>query len=419
MNFLSTGEKIKRARIYKGMTLKELCQKDISISRMSCIENGKVTPERWVLELIAERLELNLEYLLSDDISQINKCITKFTYEKTNFSDKDCEEILSNIEYTIEREYYDLGFKLMHLLFKFYIEYRKFHKIPDILNDYYILSEKNQELVHIYYGDLAKYFMSRCNYRDAITYLNTLAQTFRNKELTDEVKGRLILIKIYKSICYYRVGNILRTEEILGRIYEMVNNERNDLYYVARGISAVINIITGKDYNDDLNEFEKLEKSKKYYCLTKLMIGEAFFEVGNVEAGMKEFKDSEIHTAKVNQMQYVEVLLVECKALIGQRRFTEANEYCDNALQQAIELDNIVYIESGYYLKSLIAKSQGSFIQWEMYMNLAMDLLLKFGTYIEKQERYLEMANMYHVIGETRESLKYLSLSSESQRELY
>ena len=42
MNFLSTGEKIKRARIYRGITLKELCQKDISISRMSCIENGKV-----------------------------------------------------------------------------------------------------------------------------------------------------------------------------------------------------------------------------------------------------------------------------------------------------------------------------------------------------------------------------------------
>ena len=71
MNFLSTGEKIKRARIYRGITLKELCQKDISISRMSCIENGKVVPDRWVLELVAKRLNLDLDYLLCDDVSEI------------------------------------------------------------------------------------------------------------------------------------------------------------------------------------------------------------------------------------------------------------------------------------------------------------------------------------------------------------
>ena len=38
MEILSTGEKIKRARVYKGITLKELCRDRISISKMSCIE---------------------------------------------------------------------------------------------------------------------------------------------------------------------------------------------------------------------------------------------------------------------------------------------------------------------------------------------------------------------------------------------
>ncbi|SHH93152.1 hypothetical protein [Clostridium intestinale] len=42
MEILSTGEKIKRARIYKGITLKELCGDKISISKMSCIENEKI-----------------------------------------------------------------------------------------------------------------------------------------------------------------------------------------------------------------------------------------------------------------------------------------------------------------------------------------------------------------------------------------
>ena len=42
MEILSTGQKIKRARIYKGITLKELCNDSISISKMSCIENEKI-----------------------------------------------------------------------------------------------------------------------------------------------------------------------------------------------------------------------------------------------------------------------------------------------------------------------------------------------------------------------------------------
>ncbi|MDV5106375.1 hypothetical protein R2R32_08970 [Clostridium perfringens] len=41
MDFLSTGEKIKRARIYKGLTLKQLCEDDISISRMSLYREWK------------------------------------------------------------------------------------------------------------------------------------------------------------------------------------------------------------------------------------------------------------------------------------------------------------------------------------------------------------------------------------------
>jgi len=35
MEILSVGQKIKRARVYKGYTLKELCGDTISVSKMS------------------------------------------------------------------------------------------------------------------------------------------------------------------------------------------------------------------------------------------------------------------------------------------------------------------------------------------------------------------------------------------------
>ena len=56
MEILSTGEKIKRARVYKGITLKELCGDKISISKMSCIENGKVKADDEILKYIAKKI---------------------------------------------------------------------------------------------------------------------------------------------------------------------------------------------------------------------------------------------------------------------------------------------------------------------------------------------------------------------------
>ena len=59
MEILSTGEKIRKARIKKSMTLKELCGKEISVSKMSTIENDKVQAEDWILELVSKRLGIS------------------------------------------------------------------------------------------------------------------------------------------------------------------------------------------------------------------------------------------------------------------------------------------------------------------------------------------------------------------------
>ena len=62
MEILSTGEKIKRARVYKGITLKELCSDEISISKMSCIENGKIKADSEVLQYISKKYFSYIEY---------------------------------------------------------------------------------------------------------------------------------------------------------------------------------------------------------------------------------------------------------------------------------------------------------------------------------------------------------------------
>ena len=81
MEILSTGEKIKRSRIYKGITLKELCGDKISISKMSCIENGKVKADRDIIQYIADKIGVDFKYLVQDVYEHVSGVVSELRCE--------------------------------------------------------------------------------------------------------------------------------------------------------------------------------------------------------------------------------------------------------------------------------------------------------------------------------------------------
>ncbi|MBM6861960.1 helix-turn-helix transcriptional regulator, partial [Clostridium saudiense] len=108
MEILSTGDKIRRARIYEGITLKELCEDKISISKMSCIENGKVKADEDTLRYIAKKLKVNYDYLVQDIREQIEENIK--IIDKGNLPRKELLDLIKYIlNYSIRCEYYDLA----------------------------------------------------------------------------------------------------------------------------------------------------------------------------------------------------------------------------------------------------------------------------------------------------------------------
>ena len=64
---MTLGEKIKEARIKRGLTQSELCEGGITRNMLSRIENGTALPSLDTLGFIAERLGIPTGYLLSDD----------------------------------------------------------------------------------------------------------------------------------------------------------------------------------------------------------------------------------------------------------------------------------------------------------------------------------------------------------------
>ena len=210
-------------------------------------------------------------------------------------------------------------------------------------------------------------------------------------------------------------------EKIITPFYALSKSRDNEvLFSIVNGILAILALEYDENYQEYLKVLdENGAKEDYYYNKLKMIIVKLLISKGSKEEAKQHIDDLENNITKENLSKYVDTLLMLSEILIDDKNYEKATDYTDKALQVAIELDNIVFIENSYYLKGKIAKYQGSFIQWEMYMNLAIDLLLKFGSYSQKNDRYLEMANMYHVIGETREALKYLTMAAESEKELY
>lgn len=124
MEILSTGEKIKRARVYQGITLKELCGDKVSISKMSCIENGKIKADKDILEYISKKLGLDYDYLVRDVEEQIISNLQLINRDLV--PDEEIDNVINhNLNYALEYSYNNLAFELIHKLFSHYVKKNK------------------------------------------------------------------------------------------------------------------------------------------------------------------------------------------------------------------------------------------------------------------------------------------------------
>ncbi|MBU5592889.1 helix-turn-helix domain-containing protein [Clostridium sp. MSJ-4] len=419
MEILSTGEKIKRARIYKGATLKDICKDKVSVSKMSCIENDKIKPEKWIIEYVADKLELDVDYLMKDVEEQIKANIDVLKDEKFN---SDVEEKLQyNLEYALDYNYNDLSFEIMHILFNGYIEIGKFENIQIINSKYYDLCQKsksdNNHLV--YYKDMARYLYMNKEYMQASTYYNSVRKYIREKNIEDY--DMLSTVTYNEAACYMMLEDYERCYEVAVRLIDLLEHVNKDIKNAE--IYHLLAILSLKMGKDNFEEYES--KSYKYFkddfgrkANAILNYATAMFEIGDKEKATEYVKNGLNTYPKDNKQSLVEYMLRCIEELTNNNILDEAQFICDETLNFAIDCDNIRYIERAYYFKSIILQKAGKYDQAEMYMNLSTDALFKYANKQERYNRYIEMGDMYHKLEEVNESIKYFTLALGLQKKM-
>ena len=419
MEILSTGEKIKRSRIYKGITLKELCGDKISISKMSCIENGKIKADEESLMYVAKKLQVDYSYLVRDVYDQIKDNVEEI--KNSNYSFEKLEDIINyNLEYACKYGFNDLALKLTHILFELYMNNDKVENIQLLISKYYDLyqlTQHNKDII-IYYNDMAKFFMKTEEYHEAISYFSRIREIYENNYLEDRIS--YVYACFYEGICYKNIKIIEKAHESLKKVLEFVDilsdRARGDFYHEFAILNILLYKVEAEIYFKKAFEYKKddLKELAKF----KGKNGEVYFQVQEANKAMKEIKDAIEIYPREDKKGFGEFLIDCINILYNNRQYEEAFKYTDEALDLAINIDEIKLIEKAYYFKGMIYQKKGEFIQAEMYMNLSTDFLFRFANSEERYKRYNEMAELYYNLRELKESVKYFTLAINIEKKL-
>lgn len=419
MEILSTGEKIKRARVYQGITLKELCGNKVSISKMSCIENGKIKADKDILEYIADKLSLDYSYLVKDVEEQINANLELI--RSNNVSESDISDVIEhNLNYALEYSYNGLAFELIHLLFNYYVKENKVENIQLIVSQYYDLYQKNntKENTITYYFDMATFFYRIKEYNEAINYYSRARELIKDDGDFDKVKYAYTCYREGK--CYEKLGSIEDSYKVLEEamlFIDFIKDEldKGDIYH------SFANACIKLKKNDIEKYMELSYKYKKdnpmIVAISKGKNGESYFYVNEREKAIKEILEGIELFPIDDKKKYVRFLNKSINTLYENEEYDIAYDITDKALNLAINTDDILLIEQAYYLKGMILQKKGLYVEAEMYMNLSLDSLFKFANKEKRYERYLDMAEMYYKLGEIKDSLKYFTLAMKLEKD--
>ncbi|WP_138207364.1 helix-turn-helix domain-containing protein [Haloimpatiens lingqiaonensis] len=419
MEILSRGEKIKRARIYKGLTLKDVCGDKISVSKLSCVENDKIDLEDDVLTYIAEKLDLELEYLKQDVKEQLDENF-QLLKEGDNLKNRE-EKIKYNLKVAINHKFYDKAFSFMNILFNYYIDEGILEKVQFITSDYYDLyqkaySDKNRI---IYYLDMSRYCFANKEYRQAINFYSNVKKFLI---LDKKLKKQYLVISTYNEIvCYIMLKEYDKAYEISKELAEIVELEKDEkkkaeIYHLLAMMCLRGDCKRFEEYKQKANKLYGHNDNKKATALYNYAV--TMFRLNQSEKAVEYVKEAIKYFPKHDKFNLVRFLLGIVQELSDNNVLDFGREICDEALDYAIEVDKIEFIEKAYYYKAKILSKLKEEDQAEIYMNLCLDSLVKFGNNKELYERYLEMGYMYYNLGNTIDSIKYFDLALKMEKKI-
>ena len=417
MNILSLGEKIKKLRKEKNMTLKELAGDRITAAQISHIERDKSHTSYELLEYLSERLDVSIDYLLETKEMQ---------------SKKITDNLILQSEIYIKRDALDEAEKEIHEIIEICEEYglsENYGKCNYLLGDIY-LKRKDGATANFYFEKALFYFIKNDDkkrifqcymnianiYFDEEFYQVSLTNYYFDKDILEEINiddpdtYKELYSKISK--CYMKLNDSEKSLEFIEKIGNIDNDyspeqEIELLVLKAKKLLAEGEYVKSKDYFAKALKIIEKEENKDKLAQIYLTVGSIYAEMGDNEKFL-EYSEKVYDIKKNDTDEYMMNSLYNIiQSYIDADDFEMAKKYSKLALAAAIK-------NKSKYDEYKALKYYCDIYKYKGETDISIEYLIKCIEIVSKLDEEKILGNLYIELGQL-----YSGISKEKELECY
>ncbi|HSQ90112.1 helix-turn-helix domain-containing protein [Romboutsia sp.] len=413
MDILSLGEKIKKLRKEKNMTLKELAGNRITAAQISHIERDKSHTSYELLDYLSEKLEVSTDYLLETKEMQSKKITDNLIlqseiYIKSNELEK-AEQLINQVlqickEYKLIDNYGKCNFLLGSINLKrqnYNLVVGNFEKAL-----YFFIKNNDKENIFKCYLNIGKIYVKEEFYKGAISHFDFAEEVLLESQIEDmDIHKDLYSNMAY---CHIKLNQSDKSLEYIEKInkIDMQNNVQEEVNMLVLKAKNLLNI--GK-YDDSKECFKKAlelleeEENKTGIANVYLTICDIYKDLGDMEKVL-EYSHKAYDIKKNDEdEQAMNSLYKIIDAYIESKDFDLAKKYCKMVLASSIKSKNKFNEYRALKLYSDMYRMQNENILAIEYLSKCSRIISELGDDKTLAKIYIDLGQLYSDISKEKE----------------
>ena len=412
------GRRIKQKRRQMGLTLKELAGDRVTAAQISAIENGKCNPSPKLLEYIAERLQVDIDYFT---LTGEERCIKNFeNFKKMAEKLVEANKINEAVEILNKKDVYSSCLNDEQKGYYFHINGESLYikKQFSAAFDFYIksltyyLRTAENHMISDTYIKVGNCLFNSCEHSAALGYYMSGYQYASDMGDFDSMVRSLYNM----SLCYFKDEKYKLAEEKVKECLNLINtNSWKDSKRFLPGLEMISGAINHK--KNEIDEgYGKFKKAFLRYkeCDNKSGMGRAMnnialclWNMNKLEDADRAFKEALKFKESCNDRTLADTYINYSEFLKEQVDINKAFGNILNAEEKMLQIKDKegtlkIFIEKFKYTCEM-----EDFDKAEVYGFIALDYSQKLANKKAEAEIYIGLSEMYKKTGDFELSVEY------------
>ncbi|MEG1287487.1 MAG: helix-turn-helix transcriptional regulator [Clostridium sp.] len=413
MDILSLGEKIKRLRKEKNMTLKELAGDRITAAQISHIERDKSHTSQELLDYLAQRLDVSVDYLIETKEMQSKKITDNLilqseVYIKCDELEKAENQITDILDICKEYDLTESYGKCNLLLGNINLKRKKYSIVINNFEKalYFFIKNNDKENIFNCYLNIGNVYMVEEFYKGAISHFNFAEEVLSETNIEDKNIYRHLYSKI--ASCYIKLDEPQKSLEYIEKINK-IETQKDSKEEVEIIILKAENFFKVGRYKESEEYFkialEILEKEENRTGLANvyLTISDIYKNIGDNHKVL-EYSHKVYNIKQNDKDDYaVNSLFKIIESYILNEEYELAKKYCKMALTTSIKHKNKFNEYKVLKFYSQMYKIQNENVMAIEYLSKCINIISDLDNKKILADLYIDLGQLYSDISKDKE----------------